>query len=85
MVPLEGPFYAVQVYPNQYNTQGGPKRNTKAQTLDAFDEPIPHLYNVSECGAGYAWVYNGGWNIAEAMITGFWAGENSVEETAWDE
>lgn len=85
MVPLEGPFYAFRVYPNQYNTQGGPKRNTKAQTLDAFDEPIPHLYSIGECGAGYAWVYNGGWNIAEAMITGHWAAENAVLETPWDE
>ncbi|MCL2826945.1 MAG: FAD-binding protein, partial [Eggerthellaceae bacterium] len=85
MVALEGPFYAVQVYPNQYNTQGGPKRNSKAQTLDAFDQPIPHLYNVGECGAGYGWVYNGGWNNAEAMITGIWAGENGSAETAWDE
>jgi len=84
MAPLVGPYYAVRVYPNQYNTQGGPKRNTKAQTLDAFDKPIPHLYSVGECGAGYAWVYNGGWNNAEAMITGHWAAENGVAETAWD-
>jgi succinate dehydrogenase/fumarate reductase flavoprotein subunit len=84
MVPLVPPFYAARAYPNQYNTQGGPKRNTKSQTLDAFDEPIPHLYSVGECGAGYGWVYNGGWNIAEAMITGWWAGEDVVTNEAWD-
>lgn len=84
LVAMEGPFYAIAVYPNQYNTQGGPKRNTKAQTLDAFDKPIPRLYNVGECGAGYGWVYNGGWNNAEAMVTGKWAGEHVVTLSAWD-
>ncbi|MDR2493076.1 MAG: FAD-binding protein [Coriobacteriales bacterium] len=84
MVALEPPFYAVQTYPNQYNTQGGPKRNAKAQTLDAFDKPIPRLYNAGECGAGYGWVYNGGWNNAEAMITGLWAGEGAAALESWD-
>jgi succinate dehydrogenase/fumarate reductase flavoprotein subunit len=84
MAPLVPPYYAVQTYPNQYNTQGGPKRNAKSQTLDAFDEPIPHLYTVGECGAGYGWVYNGGWNITEAMVTGIWAGNDVVTNEAWD-
>ncbi|MBS5450659.1 MAG: FAD-binding protein [Coriobacteriia bacterium] len=83
MRPLTGPFYAVLCYPNQYNTQGGPKRNTRAQTLDAFDEPIPRLYSVGECGAGYGWVYNGGWNIAEAMVTGIWAGKDAIKLEPW--
>ncbi|MBR2835839.1 MAG: FAD-binding protein [Coriobacteriales bacterium] len=84
MRPLVGPFYAVPVYPNQYNTQGGPKRNTKAQTLDAFDEPIPRLYNVGECGAGYGWVYNGGWNNCESMISGIWAATDAMTLEDWD-
>ena len=84
MRPLTGPFYAVLCYPNQYNTQGGPKRNTKAQTLDAFGEPIARLYNVGECGAGYGWVYNGGWNICEAMVTGRWAGADAVALKSWE-
>ena len=84
MRPLTGPFYAVLVYPNQYNTQGGPKRNTKAQTLDAFGNPIPRLYNVGECGAGYGWVYNGGWNICEAMVTGIWAANDVMTLDAWE-
>lgn len=80
---LEGPLYAVQIYPTQYNTQGGPKRNAKSQTLDAFGEVIPHLYTCGECGAGYAWVYNGGWNIEEAMITGVWAAQDAVAAQSW--
>lgn len=79
-----GPYYAFAGYPTQYNTQGGPKRNVKAQTLDAYDEPIPHLYSVGENGAGWGWVYNGGFNIAECFATGTWAGTNAAAETAWD-
>ena len=84
MRPLTGPFYAVPVYPNQYNTQGGPKRNTKAQTLDAFGEVIPRLYTVGECGAGYGWVYNGGWNNCEAIITGRWAADDALTLDDWE-
>ena len=84
MRPLSGPLYAVLTYPNQYNTQGGPRRNSKAQTLDPFGEPIPRLYNVGECGAGFGWVYNGGWNNCEAMITGVWAGEGAAALENWE-
>lgn len=83
MRPLTAPFYAVQVYPTQYNTQGGPKRNSKAQTLDSFGNPIPRLYNCGECGAGYGWVYNGGWNNCEAMVTGVWAATDAASLDSW--
>ncbi len=79
-----GPYYAFKSYPTQYNTQGGPKRNEKAQTLDPFDAPIPRLYSVGECGAGWGWVYNGGFNLAEAMQTGLWAGANAAALSDWD-
>ena len=84
MRPLAGPLYAVLTYPTQYNTQGGPRRNGKAQTLDAFGEPIPRLYTVGECGAGYGWVYNGGWNNCEAMVTGCWAGTDAASLESWE-
>lgn len=85
MAPLgAGPYYALQVFPAIYNTQGGPKRNTKAQTLDPFGEPIPGLYNCGECGAGFGWVYNGGWNMAECCITGMWAAADAAARDAWD-
>ena len=84
MRPLSGPLYAVLTYPNQYNTQGGPHRNGKAQTLDAFGNPIPRLYTVGECGAGYGWVYNGGWNNCEAMVTGVWAGTDAAALENWE-
>ena len=86
MEPLgEGPYYAVQVYPAMYNTQGGPKRNTNAQILDSFGEPIPGLYGCGECGAGFSWLYEGGWNLAECCVTGQWAAKDIASRAAWDE
>ena len=38
------PYYGLALYPCLINTQGGPKRNAKAQVLDPFDQPIPRLY-----------------------------------------
>ena len=37
----KGPFYALELYPSLFNTQGGPKRNGKGEVLDPFDVPIP--------------------------------------------
>lgn len=75
----EGPFYAVLCVPAVLNTQGGPRRNTKAQVLDPFGEPIPHLYSAGELGGICAFQYQGGGNLAEAMAFGKIAGENAAE------
>ncbi len=81
LIPLEkGPFYAMKTYPATYNTQGGPKRNGKCQILDAFGKPIPHLYSAGEMGSFYGWMYNGGGNNAEALVTGKIAATNVVAE-----
>ena len=42
----EGPFYAIKMAYNVLNTQGGPERNTKAEILDANNNPIPHLFGA---------------------------------------
>jgi succinate dehydrogenase/fumarate reductase flavoprotein subunit len=84
LVPIEkGPFYAMQTFPATYNTQGGPKRNGKCQIIDAFGEPIPRLYSGGEMGSFYGWMYNGGGNNAEALVTGKIAGTNVVAEKPW--
>ena len=84
MVPLEkGPFYAMKTYPATYNTQGGPKRNGKCQIIDAFGRPIPRLYSSGEMGSFYGWMYNGGGNNAEALVTGKIAGTNVAAEKPW--
>jgi succinate dehydrogenase/fumarate reductase flavoprotein subunit len=84
LVPLEkGPFYAMKTYPATYNTQGGPRRNGKCQVLDAFGRPIPRLYSGGEMGSFFGWMYNGGGNNAEALVTGKIAGTNVVKEKPW--
>jgi succinate dehydrogenase/fumarate reductase flavoprotein subunit len=72
------PYYAVKLYPIMYNTQGGPKRNSKCQIVDAFDQPIPRLYSAGELGSFWGWMYNGGGNNAECLCTGQMAARNAV-------
>ena len=84
LIPLEkGPFYAMKTYPATYNTQGGPKRNGKCQVLDAFGQPIPRLYSGGEMGSFYGWMYNGGGNNAEALVTGKIAATDVVTLKPW--
>jgi succinate dehydrogenase/fumarate reductase flavoprotein subunit len=84
LIPLErGPFYAMKTYPATYNTQGGPRRNGKCQVLDAFGRPIPRLYSGGEMGSFFGWMYNGGGNNAEALVTGKIAGTNVMAEKPW--
>ena len=74
------PFYAVEIHPALLNTQGGPRRNRKAQVLDAFREPIPRLYSAGELGSMWGLIYQGAGNIAECMVFGRIAGKNAARE-----
>jgi succinate dehydrogenase/fumarate reductase flavoprotein subunit len=74
------PFYALPVYPSLLNTHGGPRHNTKAQVLDAFGEPIPHLYSAGEFGSMWGIIYQGAGNIGECLVFGRIAGENAARE-----
>lgn len=84
MRPLtSGPFYAVPLTTamlnTQGNTQGGAKRNARAEVLAADGQPIPHLYSAGEFGGISANQYNGGGNLAECLIFGKIAGENAAK------
>jgi succinate dehydrogenase/fumarate reductase flavoprotein subunit len=72
------PFYAVKVYPTMVNTQGGPRRNSKCEVMDPFNQPIPRLYTAGELGSFWGWMYNGGGNNAECLCTGQIAARNAV-------
>ena len=72
------PFYAVRLFPTMVNTQGGPKRNSKCQVVDPYDQPIPRLYSAGELGSFWGWMYNGGGNNAECLCTGQIAARNVV-------
>jgi succinate dehydrogenase/fumarate reductase flavoprotein subunit len=77
------PFYAVELYPALLNTQGGPRRNTRAQVLDAFEKPIPRLYGAGEFGSMWGIIYQGAGNIGECVVYGRIAGKNAAAEKPW--
>lgn len=79
MRPFEGnKYYAMYVVQGLLNTQGGPRRNEKAEILDTNGKPIPHLYGSGECGGITACMYQGGTNIAECIAFGRVAGANAA-------
>ena len=73
-----GPYYAMPGVPLILNTQGGPRRNVRAEILDPNGEPIPHLYGAGELGSINAFQYQGGCNLSECLIFGRIAGENAA-------
>jgi len=84
LVPLDTPpYYAVKMWPGGPNTQGGPRRNKKAQVLDTQGKPIPRLYAAGELGSIFGRLYQGGGNLAECIAFGRIAGENAALETPW--
>ena len=47
MIPIvRPPFYAIACEPVLINTQGGPKRNAKAQVMDVNGNPIKQDFTV---------------------------------------
>jgi succinate dehydrogenase/fumarate reductase flavoprotein subunit len=74
------PYYGMELALTLINTQGGPKHNTKSQTLDQDDKPIPRLYSPGEFGSFFGFLYPGGSNIPEAIAFGRIAGENAAAE-----
>lgn len=74
-----GPYYATPLATAMLNTQGGAKRNARAEVLNAQGNPIPHLYSAGEFGGINANMYNGGGNLAECLIFGKIAGENAAK------
>jgi len=74
------PFYAVAVWPCLLNTQGGPKRNAKAQVLYVNGEPIKRLYSAGELGSIFNTLYPGAGNVSECLSFGRIAGRNAARE-----
>lgn len=85
LVPIgDGPYYAAELWPGMSCTEGGPKRNTKSQVLDRFDTPIPRLYSAGEMGSMTGFMYQGASNVADALVSGWWAGRNAAAEDPWE-
>jgi len=79
----EPPYYAVNLWPGGPNTQGGPKRNNRAQVLRPDNTPIPRLYSAGELGSVWGMFYQAGGNIAECIAFGRIAGANAAAEKIW--
>ena len=79
---LDGPVYAVPLVPVAYNCQGGPKKSPKCEVLDAFGNPIPHLYICGELGSMWTSVYQGASSNCECMIFGRIAGREAAKNKA---
>lgn len=78
-ISMEGPFYSLAQQHTMLNTQGGPRRNEKAEILDTDKQILPHLYGAGELGHIGANQYNGGGDIADCLIFGKIAGENAAK------
>ncbi len=79
------PFYAIPVIPTLLNTQGGPRRNTRAQILDVHGSPVKRLYSAGELGSIWGIVYPGAGNISECLAFGRIAGRNAAAEQPWND
>ena len=81
LVPLDQPpFFAVKLYPGGPSTQGGPRRNRKAQLVNVDGEPIPRLYGAGELGSIYGMFYISGLHLAECIAFGRIAGRHAARE-----
>ena len=81
LTPLEHPpFYGAALWPSLFNTQGGPRRNARAQVLDAWGNPIKGLYGAGELGSMWSRNYPGASNLTEVLAFGRIAGRNAAEE-----
>lgn len=76
----DGPIYAIKLEPTILNTQGGPRRNEKAQILKPDNSVIPNLYGAGEAGSITTNQYQAGQDVAELLIFGKIAGENVTKE-----
>ena len=80
---IEPPFYAIEMSPSMLNTQGGPRRNEKAQIVRPDSSPIPRLYSAGELGSIYSYLYQGTGNIGECLAFGRIAAKHAVAERPW--
>lgn len=81
MAPLQvPPYYAMKLAPMFVNTQGGPRRNARAEVLSVKGNPIPRLYSAGELGSMWGYLYTGGGNLSECMVFGRIAGQHVAAE-----
>lgn len=78
------PYYAMKLWPCLLNTQGGPRRNVKAEVLYPDGHPVPRLYSAGELGSLFGLLYQGAGNIGECLAFGRIAGREASKESIRD-
>lgn len=85
-ISLDGPFYAMPIYPGGCTTLGGPAHNQNGQVLDTRGEVIPRLYCAGSISNFQEHTYGitGGGN-GENMVMGRICARHACSLDAWDE
>ena len=79
LTPLtEAPFYAISGPPLLGWTNGGPRRDGKAQVIHVSGATVPGLYAAGEISSTYSWSKEGGFHIADALAIGRIAGAEAA-------
>lgn len=75
---IEPPYYAIQLIPLLYNTQGGAQRDKEARVLDPDGNPISRLFAAGEFGSIWGFRYQTSTNYSECLVFGRIAGRNAA-------
>jgi hypothetical protein len=77
------PYYAAECMVSIINTQGGAKRGPYGQIMNVWGVAIPRLYSGGEFGSIWSFLYPGGCNLSECIVSGILAGRNAAAEKPW--
>src|SRR5690606_3748341 len=78
----EPPFYVLDVAPLLGWSNGGPRRDGRAQVVDVDGTVIAGLYAAGEVSSTYSWAKDGGFHIADALAFGRVAGREAAARAA---
>ena len=79
----KGPLYAIELAPSMLNTQGGPRRNERAEIVRPNGKPVGRLYSAGEMGSIFSYLYQGTGNIGECFAFGRIAAREAVAQKPW--
>jgi succinate dehydrogenase/fumarate reductase flavoprotein subunit len=74
------PFYGFDCGPMLGWSNGGPRRNERAQVEDTSGAVIPRLYAAGNISSTYSWCKDGGFHVADALAFGRVAGRWAARE-----